>query len=100
MHVNIFSETAYENKCNWTLSENKPNSNPNKSNLQDTKMSVNSTLTKDYRKNDDFAVRKNKPHSNPISVKHKMSANVYFIEDYENETTFRPKKNKPNQSLS
>ena len=30
-------------------------------------MNVNSLITKDYRKYDDFAVKKNKPNSNPIS---------------------------------
>jgi hypothetical protein len=34
-------------------------------------MNVNLTLTKDYRKKDDFAVRKNKANSNPISSKAK-----------------------------
>jgi len=28
MNVSIFSKKAYENKSNWTLGENKPNSNP------------------------------------------------------------------------
>ena len=28
MNVSIFSQIAYENKFNWTLGENKPNSNP------------------------------------------------------------------------
>jgi hypothetical protein len=28
MNVSIFSQMDYENKCNWTLGENKPNSNP------------------------------------------------------------------------
>ncbi|MFH1881844.1 MAG: hypothetical protein ABIL62_03915, partial [Planctomycetota bacterium] len=67
-------------------------------NLRKAKMNVNSLITKDYRKKDDFVVRKNKPTSNPISVKPKMSANLYVIEDYENETTFRPQKNKPNSN--
>ncbi len=31
-------------------------------NFQKAKMNVNLTLTKDYRKKDDFAVRKNKPN--------------------------------------
>jgi len=61
-------------------------------------MNVNSFITKYYRKNDDFSVQKNKPNSNPISVKPKMSANLYVIEDYENETAFRPQKNKPNSN--
>jgi ATP-dependent Zn protease len=55
-------------------------------------MNVSSFTTKDYRKNDDFLVRINKPNSNPISVKPKMNANLYVIEDYENETAFLPQK--------
>jgi len=42
--------------------KNKPNSNPNKPNLKKAKMNVNLTLIKDYRKNDDFLVRINKPN--------------------------------------
>ena len=33
-----------------------------KPNLPDAQMSINLTLTKDYRKNDDFSVRINKPN--------------------------------------
>ncbi len=54
MNVNPYNTMAYENKSNWTLGQNKPNSNPIKPNLQKAKMNVNLTLTKDYRKNDDF----------------------------------------------
>ena len=61
-------------------------------------MNVNSLITKDYRKNDAFAVRKNKPNSNPISEKPKMNANVFVTKDYENETAFRLPKYKPKQS--
>ncbi|MFH1884068.1 MAG: hypothetical protein ABIL62_15330, partial [Planctomycetota bacterium] len=49
----------------------------------------------DYRKNDDFVVRKNKPNSNPISSKAKMSVNIYYTEDYENKWLRRVRKNKP-----
>ncbi len=62
MNVSIFSKKAYENKSNWTLGQNKPNSNPIKPNLRKAQMNVNLTLTKDYRKNDDFVVRINKPN--------------------------------------
>ncbi len=62
MNVNPYNTTDYKNKSNWTLGENKPNSNPIKPNLQKAKMNVNLTLTKDYRKNDDFVVRINKPN--------------------------------------
>jgi len=88
----------YENNSNWTLGQNKPNSNPIKANLRKAKMNVNLYVIKDYRKNDDFVVRINKPNSNPISVRPKMSVNLYLIEDYENETAFRPKKTNPKQT--
>ncbi len=42
--------------------KNKPNSNPIKPNLQIAKMNINSIITKDYRKKDDFTVRINKPN--------------------------------------
>ena len=71
MNVSIFSKMDYENKSNWTLDENKPNSKPNKANLKRAKMNVNSLITKDYRKNDAFAVPENKPNSNPIQTQTK-----------------------------
>jgi len=97
MNVNTYNKTDYENKSNWTLGQNKPNSKPIKPNLRKSKMNVNLYVIEDYRKKDDFAVRKNKPNSNPISEKPKMSVNLYVIEDYENETAFRPKKTNPNK---
>jgi len=42
--------------------KNKPNSNPIKPNFKKAKMIVNSIITKDYRKKDDFTVRINKPN--------------------------------------
>ncbi len=36
--------------------------NPIKPNFKKAKMNVNSLITKDYRKNDDFSVRINKPN--------------------------------------
>ena len=71
---------------------------PNQPNFQKAQMNVNSLITKDYRKKDDFAVRKNKPNSKPISSKVKMNANAFSQKDYENETTLRPQKDKPNQT--
>ena len=62
MNVSNYYTTDYERKRNWTLGENKANSNPIKPNLRKAKMNVNLTLTKDYRKNDDFVVRINKPN--------------------------------------
>ena len=100
MNVSSILTTVYENIANWTLGQNKPNSNPIKPNLQKAKMNVNSLITMDYRKKDDFAVRKNKPNSNPISSKAKMNANAFSQKDYENETAFRLQKYKPNQTQS
>ncbi len=71
MNVNTYNTKNYENKRNWTIGQNKPNSNPNKANLRKAQMNVNSFITKDYRKKDDFAVRKNKPKTNPISERPK-----------------------------
>ncbi len=62
MNANPYNTKDYENKRNWTLGQNKPNSNPNKPNLQKAKMKINSITTKDYRKKDDFVVRINKPN--------------------------------------
>ncbi len=98
MNVNPYNTRNYENIANWTLGENKPNSNPNKPNFRKAKMDVNSLITKDYRKKDDFAVRKNKPNSNPIPERPKMNANAFSQKDYENESTSRLRKNKPKQS--
>jgi len=55
MNVTSFSQKDYENISDWTLGENKPNSNPIKPNLRKDQMNVNSLLTKDYRKNDCLA---------------------------------------------
>jgi len=95
MNVTIYLQTAYENKSNWTLGQNKPNSNPI---AVKPKVNVNLYLIEDYENETSFRLQKNKPNSNPISSKAKMNANLYVIEDYENETTFRPQQNKPKQS--
>jgi len=63
MNVNSLLTIDYENISDWTLGENKPNSNPIKPNFKKAKMNVNSLITKDYRKNDDFSVRINKPNT-------------------------------------
>ena len=62
MNLNIYNTMAYENKSNWTLGENKPNSNPNKPNCRKGKIDAKCVFTKDYRKNGDFLVRINKPN--------------------------------------
>ena len=63
MNLNPYNTTNYEIKSNWTLGENKPNSNPIKPNFRKAQMNVNSLIAKDYRKYDDFVVRINKANS-------------------------------------
>ncbi len=96
MNANLYNTTDYERKRDWTLGQNKPNSNPIKPNFRRARMNINSLITKDYRKNDDFAVRKNKANSNPISEKPKMNVYLYVLKDYEIISCCRLKKNKPN----
>jgi hypothetical protein len=55
-------KSKYEKMDTWLSGKSKPNSNPIKPNLKRAKMNVNSFITKDYRKNDDFLVRINKPN--------------------------------------
>ncbi len=62
MNLNLYNTRDYERKRDWTLGENKPNSNPIKPNLQKAKMNVNLYVIEDYRKKDDFIVRINKPN--------------------------------------
>jgi hypothetical protein len=68
MNVSIYDTMDYENISNWTLGQNKPNSNPIKPNLRKAKMNISSFITKDYRKKDVFSVRINKPKTNPICI--------------------------------
>ncbi len=50
-----------------------------KPNFQKAKMNVNLTLTKDYRKKDDFAVQQNKPNSNPIKANLRRNECKYLL---------------------
>ncbi len=56
MSANLYVIEDYENETAFRPKK----TNPNKANLE--RMNVNLTLTKDYRKNDDFVVRINKPN--------------------------------------
>jgi len=60
--INIYDKKDYKNFISLAGYKNKPNSNPIKPNFKKDKMNVNLTLTKDYRKKDDFSVRINKPN--------------------------------------
>ncbi len=62
MNVSNIITMNYENFIPLVGQKNKPNSNPIKPNFRKAKMNVNSLITKDYRKKDDFEVRINKPN--------------------------------------
>jgi len=62
INLTIYLQMAYEKFIPLAGQKNKPNSNPNKPNLQKAKMNVSLTITKDYRKKDDFLVRINRPN--------------------------------------
>ena len=64
-------------------------------------MNVNSLITKDYRKNDAFAVQKNKPNSNPIKPnlrKAKMNLNLTLTKDYRKNDCLAAQKTNPIQT--
>ena len=93
MNVNLYNTTDYENKSNWTLGQNKPNSNPIKPNFRKAQMNVSSLITKDYERNDIFAVPENKANSNPKQTQTKpileaMFVNFYAKVYYESKPTF------------
>ena len=62
MNVSIYLQKAYENKRDWTIGESKPNSNPIKPNYRKGKIDAKCVFTKDYERNDIFAVPENKPN--------------------------------------
>ncbi len=67
----------------------------NKANFRKAQMNVNSLITKDYRKNDAFAVQKNKANSKPIKAnlpEGKIDAMCVFTKDYEEKMRLRAMK--------
>jgi len=55
----------------YKIQKTKPKQTQFKPNFRKAKMDVNLYVIEDYRKKDDFAVRKNKPNSNPIFLRTK-----------------------------
>jgi len=70
--ANVYHTRAYENKSNWTLGQNKPNSNPKTNPISKIlKMNVNIYYTKVYNNKTDIRRITNKPNqtqSNPIGL--------------------------------
>jgi len=98
--------------CRSTLVENSLQIDlfmQNKPNFRKAKTNVSFVYTKDYRKNDTFAVQKNKPNSNPIFLRTKTNATLFATRDYGNkpplrtpakQTQFKPKKPYPAQNFT
>ena len=61
MNVNIYNTKNYENKSNWTIGQNKPNSNPISSKAN---MNANAFSQKDYENKTAFRLEQNKPLTN------------------------------------
>ncbi len=73
----------------------------NKANFRNDKMNANFYLTKDYERNDIFAVPESKANSNPIkanSLDAQMNVSSILTKDYENKRLCRRGENKPNQT--
>ncbi len=62
MNVNLYNTRDYENKSNWTLGQNKPNSKPIS---VKPKMNANLYVIEDYENETAFRLEQNKPNSNP-----------------------------------
>jgi len=68
MNVTSLITRDYENNSNWTLGQNKPNTNPIKPNLLNAQMNVNKVLTRDYENKSNWALFENKANTNPIQT--------------------------------
>ena len=69
MNVTSLITVDYENKSNWKLGKNKPNTNPIKPNFRKAKMFLNFYLTRDYENKSNWKLGENKPNSKPIKAK-------------------------------
>ncbi len=66
MNLNLYNTTDYERKRDWTLGENKPNSNPIKPNFRNAKMNVNLYVIEDYENETTLRPQKNKPNQTQL----------------------------------
>jgi hypothetical protein len=108
INVNSYMKSKYVKMDTWLSGKNKPNSNPIrqacvvcegvagliKPNSQKAKMNVNLTLTKGYRKKDDFVARINKPNFRNDQNERKLSYN----KGLQKKRLFSTPKNKPNSN--
>ena len=76
MNVTSLITRDYENNSNWTLGQNKPNTNPIKPNLLNAQMNVNKVLTRDYENKSNWALFENKANTNPIQTQFQSQKNA------------------------
>jgi len=73
----------------------------NKANFLDAQMNVNSILTKDYERNDIFAVPENKANTKPNKANlqnAQMNVTVFYTKEYENKSNWAICENKANSN--
>ncbi len=105
MNLNFYSTMDYEKKSDWTIGQNKPNSNPIKPCPERSRMGQSPKSPNECKLNFNKGLQKKRHFLNPnkqsqFPKRPKMNVNLYIIEDYENETTLRPKKTNPNKPNS
>jgi len=114
MNLNPYNTTAYENKHDWTLGQNKPNSkpiqtqsNPILSAVGGLQMNVSISLQMAYENKHNWTLSENKPNSNPIKpnlVRRRRIAKIktsnVITKDYENELLSCPKKQTQTNPIS
>ncbi len=92
MNVNPYNTTDYENKSDWTLGENKPNTKPIKANFRKSQNECKLTYNKGLQKKRRFRSPKKQTQSNPIPQRDTQ----YAIRDTRykpNQTQFQRQKN-------
>jgi len=70
----FFVTKDYENKSNWTLGENKPNSNP-----ISKRMNVNFCAKGYYESKPTFAVRKGRPNNPNVEITTAFSCGARIV---------------------
>ena len=92
MNVSNVLTKDYENKSNWTLGENKPNTNPIS---EKPKINVSSILTKDYENQPPWG---SKSIQTQFAKRQEMNVNFFLTMDYANSFSRRPPESKSNQT--
>ncbi len=68
MNLKFCKQMDYEYKRDWTIGQNKPNSNPIKPNLQKAKMNVNLYVIEDYGNYTALRPQKTNPNKPNLNI--------------------------------